>query len=94
MKKFVVKLENKQKHLFNQELLIKHVEHLKQLTNIGVLETCGPCEDGSAIMILKSETIEKAKEYVEADPFSKINYYQSRIVTEFLEATMDNNFWL
>jgi len=94
VKKFIVKLSNKQKHLFNQELLAGHVEHLKHLTEIGVLQTCGPCDDGSAILILKADNIEQARSYVEADPFSSVDYYQNREISEFFEATMENNFWL
>lgn len=94
MKKYFVKLSKKQRELFSQELLIKHVEHLKQLTNDGVLQTCGPCDDGGAIMILIAENIDMAKSYVESDPFSKVDYYQSRTLVEFHEATMENNFFL
>lgn len=94
MKKFIAKLSDKQKHLFSQELLISHVDHLKKLTGRGVLQTCGPCGDGSAFMIMIARDVEEAKNYLESDPFSKVDYYKNRVVVEFFEATMENNFWL
>ena len=94
MKKFFVKLSNKQKHLFSQELLVGHVKHLKHLTEIGVLQTCGPCDDGSAILIIKADNIEMTRNYVEEDPFICAGFYKSVEITEFFEATMENNFFL
>jgi len=46
------------------------------------------------ILIFRAETIDQVKEYVEADPFSKADYYKTREIIEFFEATMENNFWM
>lgn len=94
MKKFVVKLSDKNKELMNKELIIGHVEYLKYLKNKGVLPICGPCTDGSAIMIFEVENKEEVLEFVEGDPFTKANYYKKREVTELCEATLENNFLL
>lgn len=94
MKQFVVQLSDKQRDLMTKELIIGHVNHLRSLKEKGVLPFCGPCYDGSALMIIKASDIEEARAYVEADPFAKANYYKSRNIVEVEEATIENNFLL
>lgn len=43
-------------------------------------------------MIINAPSVEKAKEYVENDPFSKVNYYIDRKIVEVSEATIENKF--
>ena len=53
MSKFVALLSDKNKDLFTEELLNKHVEHLQLLKDRGDLELCGPFTDNkSAIQII------------------------------------------
>lgn len=92
MKKFIVHLSNKQRELMTKELVMQHATHLKGLKEQGVLPFCGPCTDGTAIMILDAPSLEKAKEYVDSDPFSKVNYYMDRKIVEVDEATVENGF--
>lgn len=94
MKKFIVHLSNKQNELMTKELIVNHVNYLKMLKESGVLPFCGPCADGTALMIIDAPSFEKAKNYVENDPFSKVNYYMDRKIVEIEEATLDNNFLL
>ncbi|WP_096186555.1 YciI family protein [Evansella halocellulosilytica] len=94
MKKFIVSLSQKQKSLMPEELIMNHVTYLKSLKEKGVLPFCGPCTDGTALMIIDAPSFEIAKEYVEDDPFSKINYYKDRKIVEIEEATEDNEFLL
>jgi uncharacterized protein YciI len=91
---FVVHLSNKQRHLMTEELIRGHVEYLRQLKQKGVLPFCGPCKDGTAIMILNCDTFEEAHQFVENDPFSKVGYYASRNIVEIEEANESNNFLL
>ncbi|MFD3446161.1 YciI family protein [Microbacteriaceae bacterium 4G12] len=92
MKKFVVYLANKQRELMTKELITEHVTYLRNLKEKGVLPFCGPCVDGTALMIIAAPSHEKAKEYVENDPFSKVDYYIDRKIVEVEEATLENHF--
>lgn len=93
-KRFVCFLSGKQKDLMTKELIIRHVGYLKTLKQDGKLPFCGPCADGTAVMILAADTLEEARELVAADPFSKANYYRDRRIVELQEATIENNFHL
>jgi uncharacterized protein YciI len=76
------------------QLITEHVAYLKSLKEKGVLPFCGPCVDGTALMIIDASSFEEAKEYVENDPFSKVDYYIDRKVVEIEEATIENNFFI
>jgi uncharacterized protein YciI len=93
-KQFIVHLSDKQKHLMTKELIIGHVEYLRSLKEKGKLPFCGPCVDGTALMILKAESQKEAKELLEGDPFSRVGYYQTQKIVEVQEATFENNFHL
>jgi hypothetical protein len=45
-------------------------------------------------MTIDAPSIEKAREYVENDPFSIVNYYQERNIVEVVEGTIENDFLL
>jgi len=94
MRAFLVRLSGKQGHLMNNELLEAHVKYLHTLSEAGHLRFCGPCIDGSAVMILLASDMDAARELIESDPFSTVNYYAERDVLEVEEATPDNNFLL
>lgn len=75
-----------------KELIAEHVSYLKTLKEKGILPFCGPSVDGTALMIIDAPSKEKVREYVENDPFSKVDYYIERKVVEIEEATLENNF--
>ncbi|REE77715.1 hypothetical protein A8990_12735 [Paenibacillus taihuensis] len=91
---FFVHLSNKQRHLMTEGLVRDHVEYLRKLKEKDVLPFCGPCKDGTAIMILSCGNLEEASLYVEEDPFSKAGYYETRSIVEVEEANAANNFHL
>ncbi|ELZ78401.1 YCII-like protein [Haloferax larsenii JCM 13917] len=93
-KQFVVRLAEKQGQVLDEDLLVSHVEHLRDLDDRGILRFCGPCSDGTALLILACDSIEDAREIVERDPFAVANYYRDREVVEVEEATAENNFLL
>lgn len=78
----------------DEDLIQAHVDYLRQLKEDGVLPFCGPCEDGTAIMILSCNSCEEARKLVEADPFAERNYYRERRIVEVEEATRENNVLL
>ena len=43
-------------------------------------------------MIIDAPSQEKAKEYVDQDPVSKVNYYMDRKIVEVDEANIENGF--
>lgn len=75
-------------------LILAHVEHLRNMKTAGVLDFCGPCENGEAIMIYSANSQAEVEQYVADDPFSKQNYYRTRTISEVEEATLENNFHL
>jgi uncharacterized protein YciI len=94
MRQFVVLLSEKQKHLMTEQLIRGHVAYLSKLSKEGSLRFCGPCTDGSALMILQCSSPEEAQKLVEADPFSHVAYYASRKIVEIEEANEANEFHL
>lgn len=94
MKKYVAILSKKNRQLFSDELLSKHVSYLKAQEKSGVLVLCGPFSDNdSAIQVLMSDSLESAKETVRSDPFVNKGYYGELVVKELIEANSANN-WL
>ncbi len=94
MKTFLVLLSAKQRELMNEKLIRGHVEYLNSLWEKRHLIFCGPCTDGTAIMLLQSESLESIKELLQNDPFSKVMYYQSVEIKEVQDANPNNNFHL
>jgi uncharacterized protein YciI len=94
MKKFVVVLKAKQRGTLTDNLLKAHVEHLQDLNRRGVLFICGPYTDNErALQIIIADDIDKAKAYVESDPFVANRYYADYELSELIEANEQNN-WL
>lgn len=94
MNHFVVHLSEKQRHLMTEELIRTHVAYLTKLSQAGALLFCGPCADGTALMILQCGDLEEANRLLQGDPFSAVNYYRSRRVVEIQAASEANNFHL
>lgn len=91
-KKYVVRLLDKDNSLMSETLLRDHVRHLDRLYKNSVLQTCGPCDDQTALLILTVSSAGEAESVVKADPFVKAGYYKNYEVLEFFEATPENNF--
>lgn len=94
MKNFVVLLSDKNRELMNETLINGHVDYLRLKWDEGCLKYCGPCTDGSALMILECKTREQAEDIVSNDPFSKVSYYQNVEIREIQPANPENNFLL
>jgi uncharacterized protein YciI len=92
MKTFVVALNEKQPQLMTQQLLEAHCDYLHRLADAGNLRFCGPCLDGTALMVLNAIDEPAARSIVENDPFAAVDYYRSRRVVEIEEANVDNDF--
>lgn len=52
MPHFLVKLENAQPERMTPALVRAHVAWLRELTEAGRLVLCGPCADGTAVLVL------------------------------------------
>lgn len=94
MKKYVAILKEKKKGTLKSDLLNRHVNHLRELTNLGKLFLCGPFNDNDgALQIIIADSKDSAVGIIEQDPFIKDNYYQSYEIYELIEANETNN-WL
>ncbi|WP_408009198.1 YciI family protein [Pseudalkalibacillus sp. A8] len=94
MKTFLVTLGNKKKGKLTEDLLHRHIDHLKHLKQNGSLLMCGPFVDESgAMMIFRCHSSNKVKTLVSKDPFIVEQYYGTYNVAEFLDANEENN-WL
>lgn len=94
MSKFVVILSDRKNGELSAELLKKHVEYLKGLKKTDTLVICGPFKTSdSAIQIIEAQSIEKAEQIINTDPFISTKYYQSYRIEELIEANPSNN-WL
>ena len=94
MKTFAAILKDKKSGTLSDELLQKHVDHLRQLNKSGTLLLCGPFKDNDrALQILVSESADEAVQLIESDPFIKEGYYGSYELNELLVANEEND-WL
>lgn len=89
-KLYVMLMENK--NPLNDEIIKKHVEHLKTIDKQGILYLCGPFSNYSGgIVILKTKTLDEAYQVANEDPFIKEGYKTFTIrVLEI--ANKDNNY--
>ena len=95
MSKYVVTLLEKNPEAFSEELVVAHVEHLRNLASEGILVICGPLKGTEfAMQILNAETLEEATRLAEADPFLTNNFYNDFTIYELIEANEGNNYLL
>lgn len=93
MNKYIVILKDKARGDLNDELLIKHVHHLKKLKAEGVLFLCGPFKDNDgALQIILANTIVEAEKIIQQDPFIVSKYYNQYSISELIEANEENNY--
>ena len=78
----------------NQEIILKHVNHLKKLDSSHQLILCGPFSDHpSGIVIIHAKDLPEATQIALSDPFVKEGYRSFEIRT--LEvANKENNYLL
>ncbi|MBO8173389.1 MAG: hypothetical protein H0Z33_16095 [Bacillaceae bacterium] len=87
-------LKDKRQEELTKDLLVQHVEYLKQLSQNGFLKLCGPFVDNEgACMVLNGVSLEDVKRMLNHDPFIREGYYGNYEVKEFIEASDENN-WL
>lgn len=87
VKKYVAILKDKTHTELMDDLLQRHVDHLRTLNLEGKLFICGPFRDrDQAMQILLCRDIEEAKFLVESDPFIKEGYYTAYDLNELIEA--------
>ncbi|MCM2293687.1 YciI family protein [Allorhizobium sp. BGMRC 0089] len=94
MTHFLVRLADARSQLMTSSLVKAHVTWLHQLHNRGQLVLCGPCDDGTAIIVLRCETMEEASRISSSDPFAEAKAYSQRSIVKFNAATPENNFLL
>jgi uncharacterized protein len=94
MNRFIVILKEKRRGELEAELLVKHIEHLRNLNSEGKLIIAGPFKnDEQGLLILNCEDLDEAITLVESDPFIIEKYYQTYEINEIIVANEENN-WL
>ena len=77
----------------NEEVVKKHVEHLKELKSQGKLVLCGPFTDyPGGMVVITAENLEEATKIAEADPFMASGYKSFEIRT--MEQANEENHYL
>ena len=93
MAKFVVHYLDEEKEVFTEDLLKKHLEHLRNLSCKGILFFCGLYKDDSrGMLILEAKSLDEANGYIQQDPFIIQKYYKNFTLREIIEANENNNF--
>jgi uncharacterized protein len=89
---YVILMHNKEK--LNEDVVTRHVSHLKYMEDSGKLVLCGPCVDyAGGVLIINASSIEEAHELANMDPFIKDGYKTYEIRT--MEwAHKENNYLL
>jgi len=80
----------------NKEMVVKHVEHIKNLDNKGKLVLCGPLKGypGVAGMIIfEAENEKEAKEICKSEPFVAEGYATYKLST-LRVGNRENNYLL
>lgn len=94
MAHFLVRLTDAKPERMTSSLVKDHVAWLSDLSRKGQLILCGPCSDGTAIILLQCSTQEDAEKIAGSDPFARENAYGERSVIGFRLASPENNFLL
>jgi len=91
---FLIRLSGAQPELMTPELVSEHVAYLHRLHSSGHLVFCGPCDDGTAIVVLRCSDRDEAERLAAGDPFARVGAYRERSIVAFRPATLENNFLL
>ena len=94
MSHFVVRLGGAQPERMTPPLVAAHVAWLRSLHEAGQLVLCGPCADGTALIVLRCASQAEAERLAASDPFAAAGAYGDRTVVAFRMATPENNFLL
>jgi uncharacterized protein YciI len=95
-KKFLVMYEEmKHDDSFTRELLISHIDFVKDLDKKGMLFLGGPLkQDEKAILILNAATYEEVDACLKKDPFITSKHYERYSIYEIIEGNAGNNYLL
>jgi uncharacterized protein YciI len=96
MKKFLVMYENmKHDESFTRELLVSHINFVKDLDAKGILYLGGPLKpDEKAMLILMGSNYDEIDGYMKKDPFIISQHYQRYTIYEIIEGNAENNYLL
>jgi uncharacterized protein YciI len=96
MKKFLVMYEDmKHDESYTRDLLVSHINFVKDLDAKGVLFLGGPLKpDKKAMLILNGSSREEIDGYIQKDPFIISQHYEKYTVYEIIEGNAENNYLL
>lgn len=91
---FLVRLSDRNPDATPREVVEQHVDWLRRLHREGRLAICGPCDDGTAIIVLNCATLEEATEIALADPFREAGTVKTYQIVQMRLAGPHNDFLL
>jgi uncharacterized protein YciI len=92
--KFIALFEKSGKSI-PEELMIRHVEHLKNLKKNNSLLLCGPFKNSNGVIqILLADNYNEAKKLALLDPFTAEGIFSTYTIHELIEANDENNYLL
>lgn len=93
-KYFIIRLEGANPDAMTPNIVQEHVAWLSQLDDQEILLECGPCGDGTALILLRCGSLDEAVKISNSDPFATHRAYENRTVVAFRRATKENNYLL
>lgn len=89
MQKFLMLMDDQRP--LTEEVIKRHVEHLKALQQNDRLVLCGPLVEGGGMVLLLAANKKEARQIAESDPFIK-DGYKTYTIRTLIEANEENNY--
>jgi uncharacterized protein YciI len=86
LKLFVMHLSGARPERITPDLLSTHLEYLRRLRVQGTLVLSGPCEDGTALVILRCNDRREVDRVIADDPFTPAGIFGECEVVGFTQA--------
>ncbi|GHV72777.1 hypothetical protein AGMMS49940_00790 [Spirochaetia bacterium] len=94
MTKFIALFEKSGKSI-PEELMIRHIDHLKNLKKNNNLLLCGPFKNSKGVIqLLQADNYDEAKKLALLDPFTAEGIFSTYTIHELIEANEENNYLL
>jgi uncharacterized protein YciI len=90
--KFIALFEKSGKPI-SDDLMVRHIDHLRNLKKRDKLFLCGPFKDSNRVVqILLSGNYGEAEQLVLQDPFTSEGIFSTYTLHELIEANEENNY--
>jgi len=94
MAKFVCILNTDERGVWTKDLVKRHVAHIRNMKQKGVLFLCGILKEiHGGLIILEADSYEDAEAHILQDP-TVVNKCYGYTICEFIEGNEENNYLL